>query len=334
MMTIHTGRLSIAPLTTGDAIFIRELVNTEGWLTFIGQRNVHTAADAVHYIQAILDNPRVMYRVARLQPGGIPVGVITFIKRDYLDHHDIGFAFLPQFAGKGYAYEASNAVLQHILETEQHSHIQATTIPDNHHSIRLLEKLGLQWERALERDGEALAVYGASTEMLTSRHMIAPSYTARTGATGALLDEYERAIAELKKVMTGITDEDLVSLLQPLPEAAHCRSMQEILAHVVHAGYGYATSIFNLAGHNKQRPEKVLRNSIAAYQQDLDAVFDYTEPVFRNISDTDLEQTDPDKKIRSGWGQLYDTEQMMEHAIVHILRHRRQLERIKHSMKK
>jgi DNA polymerase III delta prime subunit len=69
--------------------------------------------------------------------------------------------------------------------------------------------------------------------------------------------------------------------------------------------------------------------TIAEYLDDLDGVFNFTEKVLEAFNDDDLEEFDNALKIKPGWGQLYDIEQMMEHAIVHILRHRRQIEKFK-----
>ena len=55
----------------------------------------------------------------------------------------------------------------------------------------------------------------------------------------------------------------------------------------------------------------------------------FTENIFKEFRDTELEQFDESLKIKSSWGQLYDIEQITEHAIVHILRHKRQIEKIK-----
>lgn len=149
----------------------------------------------------------------------------------------------------------------------------------------------------------------------------------RTGAIGALLDEYERAIAELKEVIATVTERELTQIVDPQTSDDNCRSIQTVLTHVVHSGYGYATSIHNLKGDNKVRPEKKTCFSTAEYSTELDGVIAFTEKVFDNFTDSELEEFDNDKKIKAGWGQVYDIEQMMEHAIVHILRHRRQLEK-------
>lgn len=160
--TISTTRLSIDTLTVADDAFIFELLNTEGWITFIGNRNIQTREDAVNYIQKILGNSNLHYRVVRLASTNEPIGLITLIKRDYLDHHDIGFAFLPAFAGKGYAYEAAGTVLQKIIAEGGHTHILATTLPQNEPSIRLIKKLGLQFREEITEQDELLHVYGLS----------------------------------------------------------------------------------------------------------------------------------------------------------------------------
>jgi uncharacterized damage-inducible protein DinB len=151
----------------------------------------------------------------------------------------------------------------------------------------------------------------------------------RTGAIGALLDIYEQAIADLRKTVEDIPDALLTKITDPDTTDEDCRSIQTILSHVVNSAYGYATSISNLKGHGIQRPDKTFHSSVRYYLQDLTKVFEYTESVFQDITDSELEQFDNSKKIKTVWGQLYDIEQLTEHAIVHILRHKRQIENIK-----
>lgn len=153
--------------------------------------------------------------------------------------------------------------------------------------------------------------------------------THRTGAIGALLDEYERALTDLKLVIATIPDNAIAIIADAQTQDENCRSVQTILTHVVHAGLGYATSIHNLKGHNAVRPAKTPRSTIKEYEQDLTAVFTFTEMVLSHFKEDEVEQHDNALKIKSGWGQIYDVEQMMEHAIVHILRHRRQIEKFK-----
>jgi uncharacterized damage-inducible protein DinB len=151
----------------------------------------------------------------------------------------------------------------------------------------------------------------------------------RVGAAGALLDIYEEAIEDLKKVIEDIPDNILPIIIDPKTADENCKSIQAILSHVVNAGYGYATSIHNLKGANIKRPGKTYHLTIKKYAEDLTNVFIYTENVFKEIKDDELEQFDNLLKIKTSWGQVYDIEQLTEHAITHILRHRRQIDKFK-----
>ncbi len=151
----------------------------------------------------------------------------------------------------------------------------------------------------------------------------------RTGPRGALLDVYQQALSDLKKTVEGIADADLVIITDPQTSDENCRSLQTILAHVVNSGYGYATYINNLNSPRKERPAKVFRLTVKEFIHDLDEMFAFTEEVFSRIKDEEVEQNNNELKMITGWGQFYDIEQLTEHAIVHVLRHRRQIERIK-----
>jgi len=158
----YTERLSLKPLTTVDAIFILELVNTPGWIEFIGNRNVYAVEESENYIQKILGNSNIIYWTVTLKGEETLVGVVTLIKRDYLDHHDIGFAFLPQYAKKGYAYEAAKIILDSALANPLYPVMLATTIPTNKKSIQLLEKLGLCFVRELTIENDRLLIYSTA----------------------------------------------------------------------------------------------------------------------------------------------------------------------------
>ena len=153
--------------------------------------------------------------------------------------------------------------------------------------------------------------------------------TFRKGAIGAFLDEYERALTELINITKTIPDEELTIILDKQTEDENCKSVQTILSHVVSSGFGYATSIHNSKGNSLVRPGKTFHFTVKEYIVDLTHVFSFTEKVLNESREEDLEQLDHSLKIKTGWGQVYDTEQLMEHAIVHILRHRRQIERLR-----
>ena len=162
--SIATKRLHLDILTTEDHEFIISLLNTKGWIEFIGDRNIHSKEDAIAYINKILNSPNIYYWVVRIKNGNIPIGIISFIKRDYLESFDIGFALLPEFGGNGYAYEAAKEVLTIVSTNPAYTPILATTIPDNVNSIRLLVKLGLHYEKEIEVGNEKLHVYSNSTQ--------------------------------------------------------------------------------------------------------------------------------------------------------------------------
>ncbi len=163
---LTTERLFIRPLTITDDNFILKLVNTEGWLRFIGNRNVTSQVEAGSYIQRILENKNISYWVVERRSNQDKIGLVTYIKRDYLEHPDIGFAFLPEFCKQGYAYEATSAVLHQLIQKRSLSHILATTFPENSSSIKLLKKIGLVYEKEIDVEKEKLHVYGASIDKL------------------------------------------------------------------------------------------------------------------------------------------------------------------------
>jgi len=157
-----TPRLFLKELSIHDAEFILELVNMPEWKKFIGDRNINNTEEAKKYIQKIIDNPAFKYWVVKITDRQIPIGIITFIKRDYLDYYDIGFSFLSEYTGRGYAYEASEVVLRDLLKDPAYSRILAITMKENINSIKLLEKLGFLFENQVQDANEVLELYGIS----------------------------------------------------------------------------------------------------------------------------------------------------------------------------
>ncbi|WP_205685666.1 GNAT family N-acetyltransferase [Flavipsychrobacter stenotrophus] len=179
-----TERLILSKLHISDAPFIYELVNTQGWIQFIGDRNVKNLTDAEGYVQRINDNPNVTYWVVRTKAEDVPIGLITLIKRDYLEHSDIGFAFLPEHAGKGYAYEGAIAVLRDLANDPAHTHFVAIIVGDNTNSIKLSEKLGLRFSHEFERDGETLSQYRVSADKVHIDHLVEHFFDVFTNVGG------------------------------------------------------------------------------------------------------------------------------------------------------
>jgi len=145
-------------------------------------------------------------------------------------------------------------------------------------------------------------------------------------AVNALLEEYVRTIGQLKDVIRQIPNSYLIKTVDFTTENSDCKSIQTLLSHIINSGYAYCVYIQKLKNENAERPKKLFHLAIADYETDLDTLVQYTYKTFEKISDFELEEFDDDKKIITSWGQIYDIEQMMEHAIVHVLRHRRQIE--------
>ncbi|MEO8473514.1 MAG: GNAT family N-acetyltransferase [Chryseolinea sp.] len=157
--SIITTRLSLSPLSEVDAELILNLLNTEGWLQFIGERNIKSLEDALAYIRKIRLDSSINYWAGREKESNKPIGVFTFIKRSYLNHHDIGFGLLPEFMNKGYALEGAKALVNEMTRDNKHKQVLATVFRENDRSIKLLQKLGLEFERKIELDGKIVDLY-------------------------------------------------------------------------------------------------------------------------------------------------------------------------------
>jgi uncharacterized damage-inducible protein DinB len=149
--------------------------------------------------------------------------------------------------------------------------------------------------------------------------------TYRKGGVGAMMDEYERAAAELKDVLSRVSEETFNRIVDSETKDDDCRSIQTIMRHVVRAGYGYANYIRTAWSMPLSQPESVpLQKHEAAGK--IDAFLAYTAQTLDGkwgLTDEEIVNT----KMVVRWGPTYDLEQLLEHAIVHILRHRRQIER-------
>jgi uncharacterized damage-inducible protein DinB len=149
--------------------------------------------------------------------------------------------------------------------------------------------------------------------------------TYRSGAIGALMDEYERAASELEHLIEQIPEDDFVKVIDPQTKDDNCRSVQTIMSHVVRAGYNYANYIREPLSIASTRPQNKLLSRQESLKQ-LNAALEYTAETL----DGRWEMSDEEISgmvIQSTWGTVYDVEQLLEHAIVHILRHRRQIEK-------
>lgn len=162
---LETERLILRQFTIDDTKFILELVNSQGWIANIGDRNIKTNEQAKVYLQ---NGPLKSYGtngfglwLVEVKSDKTPIGMCGIIKRDDIENPDIGFAFLPAFTGKGFAYEIANATMTFAISTLKLPAIFAITIPANKRSIKLLEKIGLRFSKTLDfaNDNQELMLF-------------------------------------------------------------------------------------------------------------------------------------------------------------------------------
>ena len=165
---LETEKLKLRELTLDDTSFIIELVNSTGWLKYIGDRNIKTTEQAKGYLK---NGPIKSYQengfglwLVETKDNKNPIGMCGILHRDYLDNPDIGFAFLPEYIGMGFGFEAATGTISLAKNQLNFSSICAITMPDNVASIKLLEKIGMKFIKSISPPGsqEELHLYQVS----------------------------------------------------------------------------------------------------------------------------------------------------------------------------
>jgi [ribosomal protein S5]-alanine N-acetyltransferase len=153
MVRLETKRCIISALQPTDAPFIFNLLNSPGWLQYIGDRGINNFDDAHNYIlngpvKSYFENGFGLYLVQE-KASGEKIGLCGLLKRDQFQEPDLGFAFLPEYTGKGFGGESAKAVLQYTMEKSSWQKVLAITSADNLPSIHLLENLGFTFEKMI-----------------------------------------------------------------------------------------------------------------------------------------------------------------------------------------
>lgn len=144
-ISFQTIRLTIRPVTTEDAAFILELMNTPKWIQFIGERHIKTVEAAADYIKEKafpqLEKHGHTNNVIIRKEDGVKLGTCGLYHREDREDPDIGFAFLPAYEGKGYAFEATHRLIIAAKEDFGLTELSAYTLEDNMASRKLLERI-------------------------------------------------------------------------------------------------------------------------------------------------------------------------------------------------
>lgn len=162
MQIAETNRFLLRQLRPDDSAFVLEIVNSPGWLRFIGDRGVRDLEGAGKYIRKNINNYQALgfglYAI-EMKDSGEVAGMCGLLKRDYLPTADIGYALLPRFEGMGIAQEAGRLVMNYAQETLQMASLFAIVTPQNSRSISLLEKIGFIFSKEITENNEPLLVF-------------------------------------------------------------------------------------------------------------------------------------------------------------------------------
>ena len=153
---LKTERTIIDTITLDDAEFIVALVNTPGWLRFIGNPDVSDVNDAKKYLKSgflrcYRENGYGYYLIRALDHR--PIGICGFLKKEHLEYADFGFALHDDWYGRGLGLESAEAVLNYGIEHYQFTVLDAVTSPLNVRSKRLLSKLGFIQQGSISQPG-------------------------------------------------------------------------------------------------------------------------------------------------------------------------------------
>jgi RimJ/RimL family protein N-acetyltransferase len=159
MTILETERLRLRELEPdGDAAFMLAILNEPAFIANVGDRGVRTVADAAVYIREKMMPSYAEFGfgfyVMELKDTDVPVGICGLVKRPTMDDVDIGYSVLEPYWRNGYAYEAAAAVMDYARRVLKLPQIVAITAPHNHGSMKLLEKLGLRFERRVQLPGQ------------------------------------------------------------------------------------------------------------------------------------------------------------------------------------
>lgn len=163
MKILETERLIVEEAISNDASFFLRLLNSPNWLEFIGDRNIKTLEEATNYIENSLlrsykENGFGFYKMS-LKSSNEPIGAVGFLKRDYLDFPDIGYAILPEYENKGYVSEAAKAIVEYGKNNLKLQTITAITTEKNIASQKILLKIGLHLKGKIIVEKKELLYY-------------------------------------------------------------------------------------------------------------------------------------------------------------------------------
>ncbi|WP_299157450.1 DinB family protein [uncultured Tenacibaculum sp.] len=146
----------------------------------------------------------------------------------------------------------------------------------------------------------------------------------KNGMLVALLEEYKRATKDYIRILNIISEEGFLEVRDNEAKDPDCKSIQTVTFHIIQSGYTYANYIQSVS-NNRWLEYKTTIDTTKNAIHEIEEMLKYTEESFHDNwykSNEELEKY----SFKTRWNVTYDLEQLLEHAIVHILRHRRQVE--------
>ena len=156
------------------------------------------------------------------------------------------------------------------------------------------------------------------------------------GGLGAILDEYKKASEEYISVLNNVSQNDFVKIVDDKTTDEDCRSIQTITRHVIRSGYGYANYVLNSFSITVDTPD-ANKMKIETSEDASNEVRKMLKFNIYNLYEINREKVEANMfsiKFTTRWGEEFNFEQILEHAVVHVLRHRRQVEKFIALMKK
>jgi [ribosomal protein S5]-alanine N-acetyltransferase len=168
---LETPRLLLRSVALSDSSFLLRLLNDPSWQENIGDRGVRCAADAEVYVRNTIWAQYQAYGygmyAVQLRSTTLPIGICGLVKRDFLAAPDLGFALLPEYVGRGYAFEVARALMVHAEKNLGIGRLYAIVKHGNHRSLRLLGRLGFHYEGpSLVPEGDEVELYGRASPLV------------------------------------------------------------------------------------------------------------------------------------------------------------------------
>jgi len=163
---LETQRLRLRPINENDGDNIYKLSKNPNVMRYIRDGRTLDRKQAQGDLErrlrdnARLENRGLGYWAIEWKPQHDFVGWLAVKNLDDTEEIEIGYRIMEEFWGKGITTEASRRALQYAFEDLGLDRIVAVAMPENTASWRVMEKLGMQYEKDGSFYGSECVYYG------------------------------------------------------------------------------------------------------------------------------------------------------------------------------